>query len=272
MNRSAETTPERVEEGEWRTAARLVRKALGPAQNGSCRVLDLGCGAGRLLNELNALGLDAFGCDLDCYIPDELPALQERFSPISTEPYRLPYPDGFFQAVVSTTVLEHAQNSEELLGEVKRVLKPGGLSMHILPGKWYLPTEPHIFVPLVSWMWPRVPRWWLALWAHLGVRSEAQRGLSPAEVTEQNLRYAKNELCYRSTRAWSRISLRIFGNVEWPMDFLLANVDGGVAKAWRRLPCKRLIQLLSRETRMALMVHRKAPATGGGGATSLPRR
>ena len=39
---------------------------------------------------------------------------------------RLPFPDGFFGAVLAFEVLEHVEDDEALLGEIARVLRPGG--------------------------------------------------------------------------------------------------------------------------------------------------
>ena len=239
--------------------AEFFKAALPPLDGpGTYKVLDFGCGAGRTVEELHRLGIEAYGCDIRSYLADDLTVPRERFAFLSFDPYRLPYPDDFFDAVVSSSVLEHAQNYEELLYEIKRVLKPGGLSMHVLPGKWYLPSEPHMFVPLVNWFWPHVPRWWLALWARLGIRNEFQRGLAAPDVTEKNVEYTRDGIIYNSTRTWNEVSMRVFGNVSWPMDFFLSRVDGGVAKLWRKLPFKRFVGLLSRELRMGFMVHRKA--------------
>ncbi|MDP8993365.1 MAG: class I SAM-dependent methyltransferase [Pseudomonadota bacterium] len=248
------------EDSEPKALAAVFKAALPPLEGtNSHRVLDFGCGAGRLVHEMHLLGIEAYGCDIQSYLADDLAVPPDRFAHLSFDPYQLPYPDNFFDAVVSSSVLEHAQNYEEVLHEIKRVLKPGGLSMHVFPAKWYLPTEPHMFVPLVSWLWPHVPRWWLALWARLGIRNEFQQGLSAADVVEKNVKYSREGISYLSTRAWTRVSMRVFGNVSWPMDIYLAGVGGGVAKIWRKLPFKRLIGLLSREMRMAFMVHRKMP-------------
>ena len=63
--------------------------------------------------------------------------------------------------------------------------------MHLYPSKWYLPSEPHIYVPLVNVFWPRCPRWWLALWARLGVRNEHQGHMGWKEVVDINVRYLR---------------------------------------------------------------------------------
>lgn len=221
------------------------------------RIVDVGCGAGRLVEALMKRGLDAYGCDVASYLAEDLEVPADRFATLTFDPYVLPYEDNSVDAVVSTSVLEHVQNPEELMREIKRVLKPGGLSMHAMPAKWYLPSEPHIFVPLVSWLWPHVPGWWLALWAKLGIRNEFQKGLSAAEVAELNRKFVKTGISYLSTSTWSRISMDVFGNVRWPMRFYLSRAHGGVAKVWRLSPAKGLVELLSRELRMAFMVQKK---------------
>ncbi len=119
------------------------------------RVLDFGCGSGELVQHLVELGYDAHGCDIvpAPEAPTVAPARQ-RLKEINRAPYRFPFDDESFDVVVSTSVLEHARNPDEYLMEIRRVLKPGGFAMHLLPGKWYLPYEPHILVPLANYFYP----------------------------------------------------------------------------------------------------------------------
>ena len=217
------------------------------------RILDLGCGQGALVEKLCALGLDAEGCDFSNQLGSA-----ERLHPIE-EPYRLPFVDEAFDLVVSTSVLEHIVGDLEVcFREVARVLRPGGAAMHIYPGKWYLPTEPHIYVPLVNWFWPRVPRWWLALWALLGIRNEFQ-GSSPwRDVVAQNERYCREGLSYYTTRRYRDLSRRTFRRVFWPMDFYIENADGGVARLGRLIRARSIVGLLSREIRMAFLIQIRA--------------
>ena len=153
----------------------LIRDAIhdfAQADPGKAKVLDFGCGLGALVDGLCALGVDAYGCDVDPYWEGDKP----RLKPIERSNHRIPYDDNSFDLVYSTSVLEHAQNTRECFYEIRRVLKPGGVSFHVYPGKWYLPVEPHMYVPLVNVMWPKQPRWWLAFWAIIGVRNEFQQG------------------------------------------------------------------------------------------------
>jgi len=216
-------------------------------------VLDFGCGRGALVDGLCKSGINAYGCDVDPYWEGEDP----RLRPIQRSPYRIPFDDASIDVVISTSVLEHAQNSRELFYEIKRVLKPGGYSMHMYPGKWYLPTEPHIYVPLVNWLWPRQPRWWLALWALLGVRNEFQQDKDWRTVTELNEQFCAKGINYQPQSFYRNISMEVFGNCEWPMRYFLAKADGGFAALHRRLPMKGLTAWVGQHTRMALLVQRK---------------
>ncbi len=68
------------------------------------RVLDFGCGAGQLVENLTALGYHAAGCD-SWATYDQKP-LDVRLQKIEMKPYRLPFQDGEFEVVVSTSVFE----------------------------------------------------------------------------------------------------------------------------------------------------------------------
>jgi len=108
------------------------------------RILDFGCGRGNLVDLFLQRGFDAYGCDVESYWPDDHFKV-ERLGRITQDPYQLPFDENTFDFVVSTSVLEHAQNKKECFLEIHRVLRPGGYSMHLHPGKWYSPYEPHVY-------------------------------------------------------------------------------------------------------------------------------
>jgi len=236
------------------------------ADPATARVLDLGCGQGDLVKALCATGVDAYGCDVSPRWNGSNP----RFKQIQLPEYRLPYKDNSFDLVYSMSVLEHAQNTRECFCEIKRVLKPGGVSFHMFPGKWYLPVEPHIYVPFVNMLWPRQPRWWLALWAIIGVRNEYQQGLGWRETVAANQRFCETSLCYRANSYLRDLSIEVFGNCGWPMDFFLSKGSGGMSRIYRKLPLKRPMAWISRHNRMACLVQRKPAQEIGAVAITPP--
>lgn len=237
--------------------SRAIQQITGLPRSSRTKVLDFGCGTGSLAGQLAERGYDAWGCDVEARWGEGFGVNPERLSAIALEPYRLPYESGVFDVVVSTSVLEHAQNKEECFRETHRVLRNGGYAMHLYPGKWYLPREPHIFVPLANFFWPRCPGWWLGVWAILGVRNGYQQGKSWRETLQANVRYCREELSYWPNRRYRQLSLRVFGNYAAPMKFYVENAYGGYAKLFGSLPFKSLSGWLSGELRMNFIVLRK---------------
>jgi len=174
-------------------------KGLGFKLEPGATVLDLGCGAGSIVKRYSELGYEAFGCDLAFKTGPDTERLQSNglIRLIERASYRLPFADDSFDLVVSDEVFEHVQNYDETLSEIHRVLKPEGVSLHFFPSR-YTPIEPHVHVPLATII---QQRWWLAIWAFLGVRAPLQKGMSVREITAANHVYLINNTNYlrRST-------------------------------------------------------------------------
>src|SRR5262245_3852209 len=93
-------------------------------------VLDLGCGAG-MLALLKRKDVNLFGVDLspEC----ALAAKRNGYDVgISTNLSKLPFPDHSFDYVISLDVIGHIafEEKDAVLNEIKRVLRPGGVTMH----------------------------------------------------------------------------------------------------------------------------------------------
>ena len=93
------------------------------------RVLDLGCGNGRLYELFRKKNVDYYGID----ISERLVELAKRRYPQAkfwaADALNLPFFDNFFDKVISIAVFHHVPSKEsrlKFLKEAKRVLKPGG--------------------------------------------------------------------------------------------------------------------------------------------------
>jgi SAM-dependent methyltransferase len=169
---------------------------LGITPTTATVMLDFGCGGGERVHEFRRRGYQAFGCDLMLparpigALADDIDARIVR--PIEMDPYRIPFDDQSFDLVFSITVFEHVRDYESALAEIRRVLKPDGIAVHVFPSRWKF-LETHVFVPYASVI---QARWWLCLWALLGVRNRFQRGYSAKRTVEVNYRFLKSETNY----------------------------------------------------------------------------
>lgn len=137
---------------------RDVRSVLGTRVEG-VRLLDLGAGMGglsvALLREFGGKGLEVQASD---YNPDyaqitRLRAKRHRLDlPLTVAAgEQLPYADSLFDVVLCMDVLEHVQNVEAVLGEIYRVLKPGGVVLTTVPNRRAF-RDPHYHLPLINWL------------------------------------------------------------------------------------------------------------------------
>ena len=151
------------------------------------RILDLGCGNGDSVQALRERGHEAFGCDFQFKEGPHRERLERQrlICKIEAEPYRLPFRRQLFDVVFSQQVLEHVQDYDGTLAEIRRVLQTTGVSLHIFPSR-LRPIESHVHIPFASVF---QHYGYLLLWAYLGVRKSSQRGFSPQEVARQNAAY-----------------------------------------------------------------------------------
>jgi len=117
----------------WRPATHVYHDLVAGLLTPSTLVLDLGCGRGGVMEELHpraglALGLDP---DLASLREHRAPAMRRVCGLADT----LPYPNGTFDLVCCSWVLEHLADPERALAEVARVLADGGRFVFITPNR-----------------------------------------------------------------------------------------------------------------------------------------
>jgi tellurite methyltransferase len=111
----------------------LLRGRLTPGM----RVVDAGCGSGRNLVYLLRSGYEVFGVDADDEAIESVRMLAASLAPqwpganFRVEPVeQMSFPDGFADAVLSSAVLHFSRDDrqfEAMVGEMWRILKPGGM-------------------------------------------------------------------------------------------------------------------------------------------------
>jgi ubiquinone/menaquinone biosynthesis C-methylase UbiE len=183
-----------------------VSERAGYPLAAGAKILDFGCGAGRLVRGFMEIGLDAYGYDISYYLDEASAAMPERFSfflnnekptwdnVIDWSRFSLPYPDDCFDAVFTSQVFEHIKNHDLVIQEFARVLKPEGCSINIFPPRNY-PFEHHLRIPFGYTIHSKPYYYVMAL---LGFRNEHQVRLDAKAVAENYYKYVENGLNYLS--------------------------------------------------------------------------
>jgi SAM-dependent methyltransferase len=114
------------------------------------RLLDLGCGAGRHAFEAMRRGAHVIAVDADAAEVKDAAALMAALvesdeatrasggegRAVTGDALHLPFPDRSFDRVIAAEVLEHIPADRAAMGELARVLRPGG-TMAVTVPRWY---------------------------------------------------------------------------------------------------------------------------------------
>ncbi|HJM35596.1 MAG TPA: class I SAM-dependent methyltransferase [Acidimicrobiales bacterium] len=123
---------------------RYERLCLQPNE----KVLDLGCGFGRHAYEALRRGANVVACDLGY---EELVQVRSvaavmwedgeidegiMLETANGNATQLPFADESFDRIIASEVMEHIEQDQEVLGELARVLRPGGTLAITIPSKF----------------------------------------------------------------------------------------------------------------------------------------
>jgi ubiquinone/menaquinone biosynthesis C-methylase UbiE len=129
---------ERIEEHRYAVEPFIHQVAQFTRHRGKT-VLEVGVGAGTDHLQWARAGCDCFGVDLtDAGIETTRKRLkcygfESRLQRIDAE--RLPYADATFDVVYSWGVVHHSERPEQIVAEIRRVLKPGGAFIGMVYGR-----------------------------------------------------------------------------------------------------------------------------------------
>lgn len=117
---------------------RMILDAAGKRVQG--HVLENGCGVGQYVRRLAEAGGTVIGLEYD--FERAHAARQVALHIVNAAGEGLPFPNGYFDLILSHEVIEHVADDRQAVREMVRVLKPGGRIVLFCPNRGY-PFETH---------------------------------------------------------------------------------------------------------------------------------
>lgn len=179
------------------------------------KVLELGGN-----NGLQASLIKKFGCEVSSIDIAERPRPRTFHHPvIDYDGRNIPFPDASFDIVFSSNVLEHVVDLDQVLSETARVLKPGGVSIHVLPSStWRWWTTSTYYLYYSEKLLKRIAtKFGSSNVENMGLREIGRTLLFPQPHGEYSNAIA--ELYYFSTHRWRKV----FERAGFQVDSLQTN-------------------------------------------------
>ncbi|MBD5417271.1 MAG: class I SAM-dependent methyltransferase [Desulfovibrio sp.] len=191
------------------------------------KILDFGCGDGHMVVALRAFGFDAYGYDLEPRIAPQYAPFREFFRDgmgavdaerghagvsnyqLKSGKWHLPYPSDTFDIVFSQQVIEHVFDLDIAFAEMARVLKPGGISLHVYPPKNCF-MERHVHVPLGHRLHFR---WYFYLWFLLS-KNNSIKGDTAFDRASHAYDFVDTATCYTYNNDMKKLAAKYFSEVR----------------------------------------------------------
>jgi 2-polyprenyl-3-methyl-5-hydroxy-6-metoxy-1,4-benzoquinol methylase len=177
--------------------------------------LDIGCSGGIISRHLGNVFHQVIGIDVDVNAIDFAQHQSDRANVAFAQASgcRLPFEDEQFDVAVCNHVYEHVPNVHQLLDEIYRILRVGGVCYLACTNKYWL-IEPHYRLPFLSWMpnsaanlYLRLTRRGTKYTEHLLSRGQILKLLHRFHVTEYTVRILRSPQQFRATDVLQRFPM-----------------------------------------------------------------
>jgi len=129
--------------GSWKELD-MLKQHVSPGD----RILDLGCGNGRLSALLKDQNINYLGVDFSQKLINIAKNLYPELKFEQADALNLPFPDNYFDKIISIAVLHHIPSTRmrvQFLKQVERTLKPKGLLVISVWNLWPRPSFFNLF-------------------------------------------------------------------------------------------------------------------------------
>ena len=138
----------------------------------------------------------------------------------------IPFPDNYFDAIFSSNALEHIQDIDNIMLELKRVLKDNGVSVHIVPTvSW------RVFTSLAHY--PGIPR---LIWSNYQNLKTKITLPAVTKVLTPELKSNSNRFLLASINSQSIFNIFTYFKLKWIKSILLSPRHGergnALTEAW----------------------------------------
>jgi ubiquinone/menaquinone biosynthesis C-methylase UbiE len=114
------------------------------------RHLDIACGDGDIMQAFADIGCKSVGIELLQYRVER--CHKRRLNVVKGDITKgLPFEKDSFNVVTLISILEHLQDTKQLMSEVERILSPGGIAVIQIPNPFF-PIDLHYFLPFYGYL------------------------------------------------------------------------------------------------------------------------